>query len=124
MGQPPPTLPGNQRRHPRVDLFAQVQVSKDSEVYIMSTANISRGGVFIQGDPADYPDLSQGTTVDLCIFAGEDVGVPEARIRARVVHVAEATKPAPGFGLEFVPPFQPEQRRLLDQLLTAAGSQV
>jgi hypothetical protein len=120
MSKPPPAPPRELRLHPRVELFAQVQVSKQSEVYIMSTANISRGGVFISGDPGEYPELVEGATVDLVIFAGEDLSIEDARLRGRVVRVVPPGRgPLPGFGVEFLP-LQAAEARGLDRLLQAA----
>ena len=113
----------DQRRHPRVELFVQVQVSRDSECYIMSTANISRGGLFIGADPWEHPDLVQGATVDLCIFSGNDLAAADAHLRARIVRVVRpGALHKPGFGLEFVIPLPAEQSQALDELLLAASS--
>lgn len=120
MNKPPPAPPRELRLHPRVDLFAQVQVSKQSEVYIMSTANISRGGLFVSGDPREYPELVEGATVELVVFAGEDLGVEDARLRGRVVRVVPAGQgPLPGFGVQFLP-LEAAEARGLDRLLQAA----
>lgn len=108
------------RAHPRIDLLAQVQVTQDSEVYIMSTANISRGGIFIQGNPAEFPELRQGSRVELVIFASEDIGVEDARLDARVVRVEDSGLEGrlPGFGLEFTSK-HPDQLSALESLIDA-----
>ncbi len=102
------------RSYPRVELFAQVQVTRDSDVYVMSTLNVSKGGVFISGNPFDYPDLEVGTMVELVIFSSEE-SIPDATLRGRVVRVVDAGK-TPGFGLQFVS-VRPEQASSLDRLI-------
>jgi hypothetical protein len=119
---PAPATQADKRRHARIELFAQVQVSQQSECYIMSTANLSRGGLFISGDPREYPDLIRGATVDLCIFAEQELGAPDAHLRARVVRVVEKGNGfSPGFGLEFLNAPMDQTRALLDLLLAAGG---
>jgi Tfp pilus assembly protein PilZ len=90
------------RRDRRVELFAQVQVSRDATVYIMATSNISVGGMFIQGNPEEYPDLVVGTEVELMIFMPDDAH--ELGCNAKVVHVQQRPQPSAqsGFGLAFV----------------------
>ena len=110
-----------QRGHPRVDLLAQVQVTRDSEIYVMAAASISRGGVFIQGDPAECPDLTPGAAVELVIFATEDLGVDEAHAEARIVRVVQAgSRFPPGFGLQLIN-LAPAQAQLLERLVKAAA---
>ncbi|MCC6748289.1 MAG: PilZ domain-containing protein [Deltaproteobacteria bacterium] len=107
------------REFPRAEVFAQVQISQDAEVHIMSTSNISRGGVFIQGSPADYPDLRVGAVVDLQIFAseGSELG-DDVSCRAKVVRTQPVGTKAtgPGFGLQFLD-IDPENVRRLEALL-------
>jgi Tfp pilus assembly protein PilZ len=106
------------RQDPRIDLLAQVQVSRSSEVHIMETVNISKGGLFVLGDPAIYPDLSVGVEVELLLFLPEaDDGLT---CLAKVVHVqaAESKKDQPaGFGLNFTK-LDDEDRWVLNNLLS------
>ncbi|MCK5798890.1 MAG: PilZ domain-containing protein [Deltaproteobacteria bacterium] len=92
------------RLHRRVDLLAQVQMTRSSEVHIMSTVDISRGGVFVQGDPNDAPELTSGIDLDLVLFCADDPR-HEIVVRAtivRVVSLEKATRELPGgFGLRF-----------------------
>jgi len=68
----------------------------------MSTQNISRGGVFIQGDPLEYPELQVGTSVELIIFNPDDPGQDDVTLTALVVRreTGGPTQTA-GFGLQF-----------------------
>lgn len=93
--------PGERRNHPRYELFAQIQLSQDAEIYVMSTENISEGGVFVQGDPEDFPSLDVGSEVELLLFPAENLML-ELSCRAHVVRVQEASEAAPpGYGLMF-----------------------
>lgn len=92
------------RAHPRFDLLAQVQVTRHSEVYIMSTRNVSRGGIFIQGDPQEYPELKVGTQVELVIFNPDDPGQDDVTLTAMVVRRDRVSgrEARAGFGLQFL----------------------
>jgi hypothetical protein len=90
------------RAHPRFDVLAQVQVTRHSEVYIMSTRNISRGGIFIQGDPQEYPELKVGTQVELVIFNPDDPGQNDVTLTAMVVRRERGREAMAGFGLQFL----------------------
>ena len=111
--------PDNRRVFPRVDLLAQVQVTRQSECHIMSTLNISRGGVFIQGLPTNYPELRIGAEVELVIFDANAPGERDIALRARIVRL-DLGRPGhpPGFGLEFVG-LDPERIARLDQMIGA-----
>jgi hypothetical protein len=112
-----------QRSHGRVDLLAQVQVTREAEVYIMSTMNISRGGVFIRCDPSECPDLRAGAQVEIVIFVAEDPGVEDVSLQARIVRVepqARGQIPS-GFGLQFVG-LDADQTQKLERLIEAARS--
>jgi hypothetical protein len=122
--RPPPPPQIENRTHPRVDLFAQVQVTRDSEVHVMSARNISRGGIFIQGEPAEIPDLRPGVEVEIVIFVGDDLGLADGladvRLGARVVRVEERGRAdVPGFGLQFIA-IERTQGQMLERLIAAA----
>ena len=90
------------RAHPRFELLAQVQVARESEVHIMSADRISRGGVFVQGEPSEYPDLQVGTHVEVVVFDADHPGQEDLALEAQVVRVeGEASAYQPGFGLKF-----------------------
>ena len=107
-----------QRSAPRVELFAQVQVSNESDIYIMSTSNISLGGVFIQGDPQEYPEIQADMVLDLVIFPTEELDATDVHLSAKVVRIS-ADEDA-GFGLQFAS-ISEEQTTALERLLQAAG---
>jgi len=113
----------NRRAHPRVELLVQVQVRRELEVHIMSTLNISLGGAFVQGDPADYPELQVGTGLELVIFDVEHPGDEDVNLQARVVR-REPGSPTltPGIGLQFVSVDLDTLARLRRLITVAAGS--
>ncbi|MBW2531725.1 MAG: PilZ domain-containing protein [Deltaproteobacteria bacterium] len=87
------------RAHRRYELLAQVQVSRQSVCHVMATVNVSRGGLFLDGDPRDYPDLMVGTDVELLIF---DADAPEEEaVTLAAVVVRVETDGQLGFGLQF-----------------------
>lgn len=108
-------MSGERRQHPRVEVLAQVQVTRDAEVHVMSTSDISRGGIFIQGDPADAPDLLPGVDCDLVLFDA-DADREEVMVRATVVHIVDRPD-AKGFGLRFKT-FMPGHAARLKTVLT------
>jgi len=91
------------RKHPRLSVMAQVQLTHDAEVHILEAANVSRGGLFLSGNPPDYPDLVAGADVDLVIFANNADELDAHASRARIARIEPEThehQPA-GFGLAF-----------------------
>jgi c-di-GMP-binding flagellar brake protein YcgR len=116
---------GEKRADSRVELIAQVQVTLNNkvegEVHIMSTHNISLGGVFVQGDPVEYPDLQQGVEVELLIFNPDDPDGEDVQLRAEIVRIEKNGEAAghPGFGLQFLDVKQETTRRLLKLVLAA-----
>lgn len=92
----------NRRAHPRFELLAQVQVRRELEVHIMPAVNISGGGVFVRGEPTDYPELRPGTELELVIFDADDPSGGDVAVRAAVARTEERPGLAHGFGLRFV----------------------
>ena len=89
------------RAHPRVELFAQVQVTRESEVHILEMANISRGGAFLQAEPREMPEIQVGVDLELLIFCADDIG-QDVACRAKVVRVVDQSHaPRRGFGVAF-----------------------
>ncbi len=109
------------RHHPRADIFAQVQVTRASDVYIMSTMNMSQGGVFIQGNPAEYPDLQVGVEVEVVFFVAQDVGNEDVSLNAKIVRIESGSVLGriPGFGLQFLAVDSIQASRL-DHLIKAS----
>ncbi|MFH1132267.1 MAG: PilZ domain-containing protein [Pseudomonadota bacterium] len=110
------------RKHIRLDLFVQVQVSVDSEVHIMATSNMSRGGAFILANPADHPDIKVGTELDMVIFTADDLR--EMNCKARVVHIRDKQEDGRGlgFGVSFSHIPQDEAPKLDEFLKYAEGA--
>jgi hypothetical protein len=93
--------PTEKRVHLRFELFAQVQLCRENEVYVMSTENISAGGVFVSGNPSDYPKMVKDAEVELLIFPADNLML-DFNCRARVTRVERAGPGGrSGFGLEF-----------------------
>lgn len=120
-----PEAPGN-RRSPRIEVYAQAQV-RGHDIHIMAVRNVSAGGVYLEGTPAQYPDLKPGITIELVIFGSEDGkgDDPEFNImcRAKVIRIDagfEAKRP-PGFGVTIDPIDQDHRDRLTNLLLRATG---
>lgn len=111
---PPPPPSGTERRaHPRIEVLAQVQVARDAEVHIMSARNLSRSGIFLNGNPAEMPDLKVGLHVELMIFAADDAG-EDVTSMAHIVRVEDGSTPGTvsGFALTFIDLDLPTVRRL------------
>jgi hypothetical protein len=115
---PPPPTRREQRQSPRIELYAQVQVTRESACHVMATGNISRGGVFIQGDPVDHPDLTLGASVELVLFDPEDPDHAGVSLEGVVVHVREGQRQ--GFGVKFIN-MNHLNLSLLDAYLRARG---
>lgn len=86
----------------------------------MDTLDISRGGVFIQGNPEEFPELSPGVDLDLVLFFTDDLH-DDVVVRATVVRVVDSAGPGscPGFGLRFKF-FTPGHYPRLTQILAGA----
>jgi hypothetical protein len=117
------------RRSPRIEVYAQAQV-RGSEVYIIAVRNVSAGGVYLEGTPAQYPELKPGTEFNLMIFGSEE-GLgddPDFNIncRARVIRVDQGygDKRPPGFGCTIDPMDQDNRERLNNLLLRATSYRV
>jgi len=93
---------GERRSHARYEFLAQVQVTGDTEVHILSTANISRGGLCLQMDPEDSMHLPTGTHLELVIFLPDDDVVEEVSVGATVMRTVKgADGGIEGYGLRF-----------------------
>lgn len=111
----------DRRRHERMDLLAQVQVTRDSTVEIMTTLNLSLGGAFLQGEAAAGTEFSVGTRIELQIFAPDDEGA-DISCRAEVVRVerGEEFGPPAGIGVKFLGLGKLSRARLAKLLETAS----
>ena len=117
--------PIDRRRSPRLGIFAQAEVI-GREIYIMEVRNISAEGVFLEGPPDEYPDLTEGMDFGLAIFADEENTVDAAddnvACHARIVRVepTDGGKRPGGFGATIVPIDEDNRARLV-KLLARMG---
>ena len=91
------------RRHPRIQLLAEVKLSGLGVVHTMKTLDVSLSGLFVVGSPKDFPGLEVGTEVDFVLYPTPELaehGAREVDARARVVRVEQGGLRRPGFGLE------------------------
>lgn len=92
------------RRHPRIELLAQVQLSHAHEVHTLSTLDVSLCGLFVLGSPGQFDDLEVGASVDVVLYPTPelaDAGAHEVRASARIARVEpEGGVRRAGFGLE------------------------
>jgi len=95
----------SERRHaPRYEVIAQASVGSGDEAYLLTVRNVSSTGVFLEGAPAEHPQLKVGVPLELVLSASA-VGKPDdevvsVRCNARVARV-EPGRPGHlgGFGL-------------------------
>ncbi len=120
----------NERKAPRIEVYAQAEIRGASDVKIMAVRNMSAGGVYLEGTPAEYPDLKPGVDIDLMIFGAEDGSGEEEDFniscKARVIRIDPgfAGKRPPGFGVTIDPIDQDHKDRLTNLLLRASGYRV
>ncbi len=114
------------RRTPRIEVYAQAELAGQG-VCIIAVRNVSAGGVYLEGTPAQYPALGPGVELDLTIFGSEDGhgADPEYNIlcKARVIRIdlgVEGKRP-PGFGATIEPVDQDAREHLTSLLLRASG---
>ena len=127
----PPEQPGRgKRKSPRIEVYAQAEVRATGgvpDIAIMAVRNVSAGGVYLEGTPAEYPDLKPGTEIELVIFGSEDGAGddPDFNIicKARVIRIDPGFpgKRPPGFGVTIDPVDQDNRERLTNLLLRASG---
>jgi hypothetical protein len=115
----------NRRRNPRIEVFAQAEVT-GLDVHIMEVRNVSAGGIYLVGTSAEYPDLSPGVDLNLVIFGSEE-GMgddPDFNIlcKARIIRVdlGNPGKRPPGFGAT-IDPLDEHNRERLNRLLLRAS---
>jgi hypothetical protein len=115
------------RQHPRIDLAAQVEVSASEVMHLLRAVNASRGGIFLEGAPKNYPHFVEGleVAVHICEIEGSAVESEQevdVEARARIVRIEAAEgEQGGGFALEFVSLDEDNQARL-DALLDRAGT--
>lgn len=114
----------NRRRSPRIEVFAQAEVTA-GDIRIMEVRNVSAGGVYLVGTPAQYPELTPSRDLSLVLFGSEE-GIgddPDFNIscQARVIRVDGGFpgKRPPGFGCTIDPQGEENRNRLTKLLLRA-----
>lgn len=98
------TMSPERRFAPRYDLIAQANIASGDEAFLMPVRNISTTGAFLEGDPAEHPDLKVGVELEIVLSASApgmgDDEVLNIKCKGRVARV-EPAKPsrAGGFGV-------------------------
>lgn len=89
------------RRFERIEILAQAQVTRDAEVHLLQARNASVAGIFLEGDPMQYPDFRIGTDLELVLFGGNADDIADVVARARIVRIdLPRGLQLGGFGLE------------------------
>jgi hypothetical protein len=73
-----------ERKHPRVELLASVELASGQGMTILRVRNISVGGVFVCSDGQDLSSFVVGSRHELVIFTPSDAQ-RELLVRGRVV---------------------------------------
>ena len=89
MTAPPPPAPppsgSNQRKHPRFELLASVELRRGAESLILPARNLSLGGVFLGSDGSDLSAFKLNETLEVLLFDAVDDTRPPVRATASVV---------------------------------------
>lgn len=109
--------PADRRRHPRVALVAQAQLSSMGEVHLLEVGNASRTGLFLCGAPPLHPDLRLDAVVEITVTQLDHPESAGVSFAARVVRV-QPDGDCPGFGLA-VELIDEQSAHVLDSLLGA-----
>jgi hypothetical protein len=80
---PPPKR--EQRRYPRFELFAHVQLKRDRELLMLTTRNLSLGGLLLAAEGHDLSGFPVGSNVDVQLFTTADQQRPTVCGPARIV---------------------------------------
>ena len=56
------------RLAPRYEVIAQANIASGDEATLLPVRNISATGVFLEGNPADYPELKLGAAVKPAVY--------------------------------------------------------
>ena len=122
------------RRHPRYAIVAQVELTVEGEVRVFIATNVSQGGMFFEGDPAEHADILPGMCLPLTLSLGneedEDDDGPPAELPpplavhavVRIVHRTPGTRTRKaGFGVSFEEIDGENQDALRHMLSVVAG---
>jgi hypothetical protein len=107
----------DRRGAPRFEVIAQANVASGEETYLLPVRNISTTGAFLEGDPAEHPDLELGTELKVTLSASDPSGkvdeVIDVQCRARVARIDARRAPrSGGFGITLEPAGQDDAGRL------------
>ncbi|HEY2748679.1 MAG TPA: PilZ domain-containing protein [Polyangia bacterium] len=78
------TAKAEQRRHPRLPLYATVELRAAGEVLVLAVRNISLGGAFLSSDAEALVSVRVGSEEDVLVFDGSDEEL-QIVVRARIV---------------------------------------
>jgi hypothetical protein len=115
------------RLAPRYEVIAQANISSGDEATLLPVRNLSSTGAFLEGNPADHPDLKLGAELEVTLSASDpsqvdaDGEVIDVRCKGRVARVepAKATRVG-GFGLTLAPATREDDARLRTLLARAS----
>jgi hypothetical protein len=100
-------------------VLASVQVSTDGEILMLTATNLSAAGMFLEANPADYPQLWRGIFFEVMLsFATQaDGGAPPSpltvKARGRIVRIQPPGMATPaGFGVVLTDLEQGELQKL------------
>jgi hypothetical protein len=82
---PPPPRKKENRRHPRYELFASVEITRGDETLILPARNLSLGGVSLAADGNDLSRFAVGAEVSVDVFDLSDETRPPVRAPAVVL---------------------------------------
>lgn len=109
-----------------------MEVSSSDVVHLLRAENASRGGLFLAGNPENYPQFREGVEVGLHICEveteapaegdGDHEGV-DVHARAKIVRIEEprGERGGGGFAVEFVR-LDDENKARLAELLSRSGT--
>jgi hypothetical protein len=104
------------RSHPRIELVAQAEVEASDVMHLLRVVNASRGGVFLQATPSNYPDFREGVQVQLHLIPDAD-DEDEVRATGKIVRI-QSDGDDPGFAIEFTS-IDADQAKVLEALLAS-----
>jgi hypothetical protein len=89
------------RQHERVSILAQVQLTRDHEVDILTATNLSVGGAFLEAVPDEHPQYAIGSCFELALSMSEDA--PGHAVEEGIVHAFAriVRQETAGFGVQF-----------------------
>jgi cytosine/adenosine deaminase-related metal-dependent hydrolase len=84
---PPPPQPKFQRRHPRFELYATVELHAGDETLVLPARNISLGGAYLAADGHDLGRLEIGMELEVLVFDALDETRAPVRLYGEVVRL-------------------------------------